>query len=110
MSVNDTVEKSTIIGEPIRRAKTNVQKILKESTGLMLDQVAGANDKTGTSNDGNQARRFFKWETCDVIVNLVEDKYKETVACLHKNLSDFESDFLYRGSKLHKIRRNNKRN
>ena len=81
------IEKKTIIGEPIRRAKANVQKMLKESTGLVLDQVAGANDKTGTSNDGNQARRFFKWETRDVIVNCVEDKYKETVACLHKNLS-----------------------
>ena len=54
------IEKKTIIGEPIRRAKANVQKMLKESTGLVLDQVAGANDKTGTSNDGNQARRFFK--------------------------------------------------
>ena len=53
------IEKNTINGEPIRRAKEIVQSMLKETTGMTLDQVAGANDKGGTSNDGNQARCFF---------------------------------------------------
>ena len=52
-----------------------------------MDQRAGPNDKTGTSNDGNQARRFFKSETRNVIVDCVADKYKEIVGCLHRNLS-----------------------
>ena len=62
------IEKRGIIGEPIRKAKEVVQDILKESTGMALDQVAGENNKGGTSNDGNQARRFFKPESRDLIV------------------------------------------
>ena len=51
-------ERSTVIGEPIRRAKDPVQDIFKVQ-GLVLDQVGGANSKGGTSNDGNQASAIF---------------------------------------------------
>ena len=53
------VEKRTIIGEPIRRAKERIQNIIQQKLGLRLDQVSTANDKGGTSNDGNQACRFL---------------------------------------------------
>ena len=52
------VEKSTVIGDPIRRSKERVQDKLRPA-GLVVDQVAGANAKTGTSNDGNTGRNFF---------------------------------------------------
>ena len=81
------IEKKTIEGEPIRRAKSVVRDMLKETTGLTLDQVAGANSRGGTTNDGNQARRFFKSESRDFVVACVAEKYKGTINCLHKNLS-----------------------
>ena len=59
----------------------------QESLGLNLDQVGGANDKGGTSNDGNQGRRFFKPESRDAIVACVAENYKDTVSILNKNLS-----------------------
>ena len=81
------IEKKTVLGLPLRRAKDRVQNILREKTGLVLDQVSGANDKTGTSNDGNQARRFFDINSRQTISDCVEDKYKDTVTQLHQNLS-----------------------
>ena len=73
--------KRTIIGEHIRNGKKkqkNVQLLLREEKGLPLTQVSGANDKSGTSNDGNQARRFFSLNSVDAIVACVPIKYKET--------------------------------
>lgn len=62
-----------------RQKKTkNVQLLLREEKGLPLTQVSGANDKSGTSNDGNQARRFFSLNSVDAIVACVPIKYKET--------------------------------
>ena len=43
------IEEKSIDGQPIRDAKKTVQKDLKESLGLTLDQVSGANDKEGNS-------------------------------------------------------------
>ena len=62
------------------QAKEAVQDMLKESTGMTLDQVAGANDKGGTSNDCTQAHWFFKPESRDFIVACVTEKYKDTVS------------------------------
>ena len=81
------LERKTVIGEPIRRAKERVLTIIKNATGMTLDQVSGANDKSGTSNDGNQARRFFSQESSLVILSCVDDKYKETIKELHRNLT-----------------------
>ena len=81
------MERKTIIGEHIRIGKANVQTILREERGLYLDQVSGANDKGGTSNDGNQARRFFHVDSADAVVSCVHPKYKENIKKLHQNLS-----------------------
>ena len=56
----------------------NVQLLLREEKGFPLTQVSGANDKSGTSNDGNQARRFFSLNSVDAIITCVPIKYKET--------------------------------
>ena len=50
-----------------------MQHILEQTTGKTLYQVAGANNKGGTSNNA--------------ILACVADKYKDTVTLLHKNLS-----------------------
>ena len=81
------IEKKTIIGEPIRVDKDRVQAFLFQERGLVLDKVGGANDKGGTSNDGNQARRFFHADSAGAIVECVPLKYKEHIRQLHKNLS-----------------------
>ena len=81
------IEKQTILGEPIRVGKERVQESLFQERGLVLDKVGGANDKGGTSNDGNQARRFFHADSADAIVGCVAEKYKEDIRKLHKNLS-----------------------
>ena len=52
----------------------------------MSDQVSGANDKGGTSNDRNQALRFFK-ETIESIVSCGAPNYKDTIRQLHINIS-----------------------
>ena len=57
------------------------------SAGLVIDQVAGANAKTGTSNDGNTARKMFLQKNQELIVDCVEDKYKEVIRELHKKIS-----------------------
>ena len=69
----------------IRIGKLNVQTILREVRGLYLDQVSGANDNT--SNDGNQARRFFHVDSADAVVFCVNPKYKGNIKKLHQNLS-----------------------
>ena len=53
------LRKKSIIWEQIWVGRQNIQEILFEAHGLRLDQVSGANDKDGTSNDGNQAPRSF---------------------------------------------------
>lgn len=52
ISFEHWIEKSNIIGEPIRKSKLRVQNMPQDATGLNLDRVAGANNKGGTSNDG----------------------------------------------------------
>ena len=86
ISYESWVEKSTVLGEPIRRAKVRVQDKLR-LVGLIVDQVSGANSKTGTTNDGNTARDFFSETHADEIVDCVEGKYKEVIQRLHKNIS-----------------------
>ena len=55
ISFESWIEKSTVLGEPICKSKDRVRGIL-ENVGLIVDQVSGANAKTGTSNDGNRAQ------------------------------------------------------
>ena len=57
------------------------------SAGLVIDQVVGANAKTSTPNDGNTARNFFLQKNQELIVDCVEDKYKEVIRELHKKKS-----------------------
>lgn len=52
---------------------------LQESLGLKLNQVAGANAKRRSSNDGNQARRIFKVESPRFSCCFVEGVYKEAI-------------------------------
>ena len=40
-----------------------------------------------TSNSGNTSRRFFRQEVADVVVDCVQDKYKEDIRLLHQYLS-----------------------
>lgn len=86
ISYQSWVEKSTVLGEPIRQAKGRVQDKLR-NVGIIVDQVSGANSKSGTSNDGNTARKFFSETHADLIVECVDEKYKDTIRTLHKNLS-----------------------
>ena len=80
------MEKKTVLGESIRKAKERVQEKL-HLVGVIVDQVSGANSKTGTSNDGNTARIFFCETHVDIIVDCVDDKYKSVIRHLHQNLS-----------------------
>ena len=72
------IEKSTILGEPIRRAMVREQEIFLEN-GLILDHVSGANSKGVTSNDGNQPRLVFSQKNVDIVVSCVDEKYKDIV-------------------------------
>ena len=54
------------------------------ATGKSACFRPGANDKGGTSNDGNQARRFFHQDCADAILGCVPQKYKETTRKLHQ--------------------------
>ena len=80
------VEKQTVLGEPICRSKQGVQDMLRP-VGLIVDQVAGANAKNGTSNDGNTARMFFLMKNRDIITDCVMEKYKEVIGQLQKKIS-----------------------
>ena len=80
------IECSTILGEPIRRAKQRIQDIFREA-GLIIDQPSGANSKGSTSNDGNQAWRFFSQKLAAIVVSCVNQKYKDTIRKIHTNLS-----------------------
>ena len=71
--------------EPIRRNKSTVRGILK-TEGLIVDQVAGANAKIGTSNSGNTGR-FFEQKHPSLVGSCIDEKYKETIAVLHEKLS-----------------------
>ena len=55
--------------------------------GLVVDQVAGANAKTRPYNDGNTGRNFFLQKNREVIISCVEEKYKNVIGDLHKNVS-----------------------
>ena len=63
-----------------------VEKRVQER-GLVLDQVSGANDKGGTSSDGNQSQIFFSFDSSDAIVACVPTKYKDDIRQLHQILS-----------------------
>ena len=80
------IEKQTIIGEPIRMSKERVQDKLRPA-GLVVDQVAGANAKTGTSNTGNTGRNFFKQKNREVIVSCSSSKYQDVIRVLHQKIS-----------------------
>ena len=56
-------------------------------TGLYLDRVSTAGGKGGTSTNGPQGRRFFSEEVLDSIEKLVDDKHKENLMILHRQLS-----------------------
>ena len=56
-------------------------------TGLVVDQVAGANAKTGPSNDGNTGRNIYLQKNWEVIIACVEEKYTNVIGDLHKKLS-----------------------
>ena len=58
----------TILG--VRRAKQHVQDIFLEAE-LIIDQPSGTNTKGGTSNDGNQARRFFSQKLAAIVVRKI---------------------------------------
>ena len=51
--------------------------------GFIVDQVAGANAKTGMPNDDNAARLFFLMKNRD-ITDCVIEKYKDIIGQLHK--------------------------
>ena len=72
------IEKKTVLGEHIRQCKERVQMNLR-SAGLVIDQVVDANAKTSAPNDGNTARKFFLQKNQVLIVDCVEDKYKEVI-------------------------------
>ena len=79
------VEHADPRGEPIRKAKQKVVYILEEKHGLILDQCAGACEKTGTTTTGGQGRRFFSEEI--VPTEIMPQKYDENILLLHKQLS-----------------------
>ena len=85
-SYESWIERQTVLGEPIRRSKKRVQEILRPA-GLVVDRVAGANAKTGTSNTGNTARNFFNMKNRDVVITCVDEKYKLVLNELHKKIS-----------------------
>ena len=78
-------EKKTVLGEPIRRSKERVQETLRQA-GLVVDKVAGANAKTGTSNTGNTARNFFKQKNQGVVMSCVAPKYQDVIQKLHQKI------------------------
>ena len=80
------VEKKTVLGEPIRRSKERVKEKLRPA-GLVVDQVAGANAKTGTSNTGNTGRDFFLMKNQAIVVSCVERKYKDVIGELHMKIA-----------------------
>ena len=79
-------EKSTYLGDPIRRGKARVLDILF-GYGYHVDQVAGSTSKGGTATTGNEGRRFFSEKAVPIISECIKDKYKDSVLNLHKNLS-----------------------
>ena len=80
------VEKSGPQGEPIRQAREQVLKAIHEGTGLYLDKV-NSTGKGGTSTDENQGRRFFSEEVLECLKGLLDEKHKENVLLLHRQIS-----------------------
>ena len=78
ISYESWVEKATVLGDPIRKAKKRVQAKLR-MVGLFVEEVSSGNASTGTSNSGNTARDFFSETHRDIIVDCVEEKYKEVI-------------------------------
>ena len=66
-------EKSTALGEPIRRAKEIVRDSIHDETGLKLDYVNSAGAKGGTSTTGEQLRAFFT-DKCHPVINALLSK------------------------------------
>lgn len=58
-----------------------------ENHGLDLDRCAGSCDKTGTSTTGEQGRGFFSEEIIKTLENIIPEKYREQLMCLHLQLS-----------------------
>ena len=81
------IERSDPRGDKIRRSKIKVVERIQEKTGLVLDQVNKAGEKGGTTTNGPQGRRFFSEETIDVIKELSDEKHKEWLVSLHRQLS-----------------------
>ena len=84
-------EKSTVIGEPLRKARKLVRDAIRDATGLKLDYVNSAGAKTGTSTTGEQARRFFSDKSLPIIKELLSKpnniKHQENMLKLHQELS-----------------------
>ena len=81
------IEKSDVRGEPVRRAKDRVLEAIYTETGLYLDRVNTAGGKGGTSTNGPQGRRFFSEEVLASIEKLVDEKHRENLLLLHRQLS-----------------------
>ena len=81
------IEKSTYIGEPIRRGTNIVTTAFELNTGLRLSMVNRSLGKTGGSTDGNSGRRFFSKKSVETILQVIEPQYQDTIITLHKNLS-----------------------
>ena len=79
------------MGEPTRKAKEQVLKVIQQETGLYLDQCNKAGGKGGTSTDGPQGRRFFSEELIGSIEKLVDPKHKDNLLLLHRQLSTIQS-------------------
>ena len=85
ISFESWIEKSTVLGEPIRKSKDRVRDRL-ENVGLIVDKVSRANAKTGTSNDCKTARNFFSQTHVYVIVGCADMKYKDMISKIRKKL------------------------
>ena len=81
------IERSGPLGEPIRKSKVRVLDTILQETGLYLDRVNTAGGKGGTSTNGPQGRRFFSEEVIETIEKLADQKHKDNLLLLHRQLS-----------------------
>ena len=81
------VERGDPRGDPIRGGTERVQEAIYKAKGKRYNQVGNSVAKTGGSTTGQSGREFFTEEFLPAILQRVDDKDKEAVSKLHRNLS-----------------------
>jgi len=81
------VEKTGPLGDPIRKAEQRVLNNIRSNTGLILEACNKLGQRSGTSTDGPQGRRFFSEKLLSSLNELPVLKYKQHLLELHCQIS-----------------------